>query len=59
VRILIVEDETKAAAYLRRGLEENGFVTDLATNGEESRRMERRLPRQSHLKVKNSPDSPA
>jgi len=35
MRILIVEDETKTAAYLKRGLEENGFVADLAGDGEE------------------------
>ena len=34
VKILIVEDEPKTSAYLKRGLEENGFVTDLAGNGE-------------------------
>lgn len=35
MKILIVEDEAKTAAYLKRGLEENGFVTDLAQNGED------------------------
>lgn len=35
MKILIVEDETKTAAYLKRGLEENGFVADLADNGED------------------------
>jgi len=35
MKILIVEDETKTAAYLKRGLEENGFVVDLAMNGED------------------------
>ena len=33
MRILIVEDEPKTAAYLRRGLGENGFVTDVAVDG--------------------------
>jgi len=33
MRILIVEDEAKTAAYLRRGLSENGFVVDLAADG--------------------------
>jgi two-component system, OmpR family, copper resistance phosphate regulon response regulator CusR len=32
---LIVEDETKTAAYLKRGLEENGFVADIAYNGDD------------------------
>jgi two-component system copper resistance phosphate regulon response regulator CusR len=35
VKILVVEDEKKAAAYLRKGLLENGFVVDLAAAGEE------------------------
>jgi two-component system copper resistance phosphate regulon response regulator CusR len=33
MRILIVEDEAKTAAYLRRGLGENGFVADVAVDG--------------------------
>lgn len=33
MRILIVEDEVKTGAYLRKGLTENGFVVDLADNG--------------------------
>ncbi|MGY8524720.1 heavy metal response regulator transcription factor [Paracidovorax citrulli] len=33
MRILIVEDEPKAGAYLLKGLSESGFVVDLATNG--------------------------
>ncbi len=35
MRILVVEDERKTAAYLQRGLEENGFVVDLATRGDD------------------------
>lgn len=35
MKILIVEDEPKAASYLRKGLEENSFVVDLAKNGED------------------------
>jgi two-component system copper resistance phosphate regulon response regulator CusR len=35
VRLLIVEDEPKSAAYLRKGLSEHGYVTDLAQNGED------------------------
>jgi two-component system copper resistance phosphate regulon response regulator CusR len=31
--ILIVEDEVKTRAYLRKGLTESGFVVDLADNG--------------------------
>jgi two-component system copper resistance phosphate regulon response regulator CusR len=33
MHLLIVEDETKTAAYLRRGLQENGFRVDVAANG--------------------------
>lgn len=33
MKILIVEDEIKTGAYLRKGLTENGFVVDLADNG--------------------------
>ncbi len=35
MKILIVEDEHKTAAYLRRGLEENGFVVDTAPRGDD------------------------
>src|SRR5450631_2650716 len=33
MRILVVEDEAKTAAYLRKGLAENGFVVDVAHSG--------------------------
>ena len=33
VKILVVEDEPKTAAYLRNGLAENGFVADVSANG--------------------------
>ena len=33
MKVLIVEDEPKTAAYLKQGLEESGFVVDLAING--------------------------
>jgi two-component system copper resistance phosphate regulon response regulator CusR len=35
MRILIVEDEPKTGAYLRQGLNESGYVTDLAVNGQD------------------------
>jgi len=35
MRILIVEDEKKTAAYLKQGLTEHGFVVDVAHNGED------------------------
>ena len=33
MRVLIVEDETKTAAYLAKGLREHGFVADVADDG--------------------------
>ena len=33
MRILVVEDETKMAALLKRGLEEEGYAVDVATTG--------------------------
>jgi len=35
MRILIVEDEPKTAAYLRQGLSEHGFVVDTADQGDD------------------------
>jgi len=35
MKILVVEDEPKAAAYLRDGLAEHGFVVDVADNGDD------------------------
>ncbi len=35
MRILIVEDDQKTAAYLKKGLAENGFVVDVADQGED------------------------
>ena len=37
--ILIIEDAVKTAAYLKKGLEENGFVADIATDGEDGLRL--------------------
>jgi len=34
MRILVIEDETKTAAFLAKGLREAGFVVDLACDGE-------------------------
>src|SRR6266705_6961811 len=34
MRILVIEDETKTAAFLAKGLREAGFVVDLAPDGE-------------------------
>ena len=34
MNLLIIEDEAKTAAYLRRGLSESGFVMDVATHNQ-------------------------
>src|SRR5215216_5163525 len=34
IRILVIEDETKTAAFLAKGLREAGFAVDLARDGE-------------------------
>lgn len=36
MRILVVEDEIKMAGLLKRGLEEEGYAVDTATNGNEA-----------------------
>ncbi len=33
MKVLIIEDEPKAAAYLKKGLEESGYVADVAWTG--------------------------
>jgi len=35
LRVLVIEDERKASSYLKNGLTEQGFVVDLARNGED------------------------
>ncbi len=35
MRILVIEDERKTAAYLRKGLSENGYQVDIAYEGED------------------------
>jgi two-component system copper resistance phosphate regulon response regulator CusR len=35
VKILLIEDENKTATYVAKGLTENGFVVDVAANGED------------------------
>ena len=32
MKILIIDDETKTAGYLRQGLSEHGFTVDVAQN---------------------------
>jgi two-component system copper resistance phosphate regulon response regulator CusR len=35
MKILIIEDEPKTTAYLKKGLAESGFIVDVASNGED------------------------
>jgi heavy metal response regulator len=35
MRILIIEDESKIAAFLKRGLKEEGYAVDVASDGEQ------------------------
>jgi len=35
MRILVIEDETKTAAYLQQGLTESGFTVEVCTSGDE------------------------
>jgi CheY-like chemotaxis protein len=44
VRVLIVEDELKTAAYLRQGLSEHGFIVDIAEQGEDGLHLARTGP---------------
>ena len=39
MRLLVIEDESKLAAYLHKGLSENGYVVDVARNGIDGRHM--------------------
>ena len=44
MRALVVEDEPKMAALLRRGLIEDGYSADVAGTGEDALRMARAVP---------------
>ena len=39
MRILIVEDESKAADYLQKSLRESGYIVEVASNGFDGRYM--------------------
>jgi two-component system, OmpR family, copper resistance phosphate regulon response regulator CusR len=41
MKILVVEDEAKTSNYLRKGLVENGFVVDVASQGDEGLQLAR------------------
>ncbi len=46
MRILIIEDEVKTAAFLSKGLKENGFIVDIAENGIDGLNLAQELPYQ-------------
>ena len=39
MKVLVIEDESKTASYLRKGLTENGFVVDVSANGDDGFRL--------------------
>ena len=39
MRLLVIEDESKLADYLHKGLSENGYVVDVARDGIEGRHL--------------------
>jgi len=41
MKLLVIEDEVKAAAYLRKGPQENDFAVDLAHGGEDGHHLAR------------------
>jgi heavy metal response regulator len=62
MRLLVVEDEKKVASFIKKGLEEEGYVVDLAEDGESGLRLaldqlhdliilDLRLPKKSGLLV--------
>jgi len=44
MRILVVEDEKKVAAFIKRGLEEEGYLVDAVHDGEEGVRLAQEQP---------------
>ncbi len=44
MRVLVIEDEPRLAAFIKRGLKEQGFAVDLASDGEEGFFMAREVP---------------
>jgi two-component system copper resistance phosphate regulon response regulator CusR len=39
IKVLLIEDESKTAQYLKKGLEENGFEVDIALDGKTGRHL--------------------
>ncbi len=44
MKILVIDDEEKTSAYLKRGLEENGYVVDVAEDGAAGVHLARTVP---------------
>lgn len=44
VKVLVAEDESKIASFLRKGLEAQGFVVDVSRNGDEAYELARSKP---------------
>ena len=42
VHILIIEDELRVASFIQKGLQKNGFTTEIATDGEQGLLMAQR-----------------
>ena len=49
MRLLIIEDEIKTAAYLRKGFVENGFVVDIAQEGKDGDHLARTEIGRAHV----------
>jgi heavy metal response regulator len=55
MRLLVVEDERKVAAFIKKGLEEEGYVVDLASDGEKALNLALQRPYQAILLDINLP----
>jgi two-component system, OmpR family, copper resistance phosphate regulon response regulator CusR len=44
VKVLVIEDERKAASYLKKGLSEHGYVVDISYDGEAGRQLATQFP---------------
>lgn len=55
MRLLVVEDESKVAAFIKKGLEEEGYVVDLAFDGEKALNLALQRPYQAILLDINLP----
>ena len=56
MKILVVEDDRKVAGFIEQGLKEEGFVVDVAPDGDEATRHSRHR-NATHGDVANSDDT--